>query len=294
MAAQRDLQSNHLFYDQLSVNPGYTGVPGQPEVLAFARQSSGGEEALSLYGARVHGRSANGRVGLGVAITQFKAFDYSYFTASLLYAYHVRLSAKQTLSIGLAASANQYTIPVQAGGVFEPPFVFFRGNAGVGITYYTDDSYVYASVPSLLDDNIDDAFTELGQPLRVATFDRITYVGAGTTLRRRGAELEYRPHAQVAFTPSGDVAVSAGVQTVWPSGFSLSGSYRRGELPDALALNTLNVGLQIRLKNGLLLGGSANVWLGAFAGPASNGAEAFGRYRWGEHFSAYSASQPEF
>ena len=161
---QQDAQYTQWQWNKLLINPAVAGSAGMMEMTLLGRTQwvgiDGGPRTATFgIHAPIRGKSIN--LGLSGYIDEL-GLEQKY-GASLDYAYGIPLSIG-TLNLGLRAGFEMYNADLQAaliGAANDPAFQMsiennFNPNFGVGVYYYTEDFWVGASVPHLLNNDLDD------------------------------------------------------------------------------------------------------------------------------------------
>jgi type IX secretion system PorP/SprF family membrane protein len=163
---QQEPQYTQYMFNPTVINPAYAGSTGYGSIFSMYRaQWIGLEGAPRTLNLAYHQPIENSRIGVGFnmlhdqigpANTTFAAVDVSY---TIVFANESRLA------FGLKAAGELFAIDNQKLKNYNPedPFLQqnminqFSPNVGVGLYYYTDNTYVGLSVPRLLETRFVDA-----------------------------------------------------------------------------------------------------------------------------------------
>jgi len=163
-SAQQLPHYSNFVYNYLQYNPAVAGTAPCLDIkFGFRKQWTGLPETPQTIFANAHGKIGGKKKtsnfhGIGVAIENDKAGPFGYSSLHLLYAYHMRLSRKYTLSTGLGLGFSQFRINYSdmimedqandlaiVGAVND--FVFPIVNFGLWL--YRDDRFYGVSVRSI-------------------------------------------------------------------------------------------------------------------------------------------------
>jgi type IX secretion system PorP/SprF family membrane protein len=162
---QQRITYTQYMFNGLVLNPAYAGTDKYTNITAQGRQQwMGAKGGPNSQTASAHGRLQNGRIGLGMVIEQENVGVTSTLNIYGMYAYKIRITKKNLLSLGLQVGATTYrerltdlTLPQ---GTNDPNFAndvtYVQPNFGVGLYYYQHNKfYIGLSVPSIAQNTID-------------------------------------------------------------------------------------------------------------------------------------------
>ncbi len=163
-------QYSHFVYNYLQYNPAVTGTaPCLDLKFGFRKQWTGIENSPQTIFANAHGKIGGKKKlsnfhGIGALIENDEAGPFAYTSLHLMYAYHMRMSRKYTLSAGLGLGFSQFRInysdfrmenqsadPVIVGAIND--FIFPKVNFGLWL--YRDDRFYGVSVRSIASRGVD-------------------------------------------------------------------------------------------------------------------------------------------
>jgi len=219
--AQPHPVSSLYMFDPMLINPAYAGVPVQFSTTFIHRDQwvnlPGAPKTSSLT---MQSSFFNSRVGIGLALTNDKIGIHEDFGLYATYAYHLPLSKKAKLSMGLQAGFNHLSsdftllhIRDLSDPNLQSRITKMNPNFGAGLYYYSEQLYLGFSVPFLLENNIVDVEGVLSE----AKQSRNYYFTGGYT---------FIPNQNFKVTPSILVRVQEGA----PIGFDMNATVSYKEI----------------------------------------------------------------
>lgn len=156
-SAQQNPQYSQYIFNSMAINPAYTGTKGVLNINAFHRsQWTGIDGAPTTQALSVDGINSNERLGLGLNFTRDKIGAYSTTSAYANAAARVAVSARGTLSLGIAAGVVQSVLDGSELGIVDDPSipstpdVFYRPDVKLGIYYNSSRFYAGLSASDLI------------------------------------------------------------------------------------------------------------------------------------------------
>jgi len=181
---QKPVQSLYMF-DQTLLNPAYTGSHVQLSATFINRN-----QWINFPGAPVtqtfsiHSSFFDSKVGGGLIFTRDKIGIHEDFGLFANYAFHLPITKKAKLSMGLQAGFNHLTSDYNALVIRDLTDPNLQGkltkmnpNFGAGLYYYTENLYIGFSTPYLLENKIVDVEGVLSE----ARQSRNYYIHGGYT-----------------------------------------------------------------------------------------------------------------
>jgi len=156
--AQQDPQFNQYIFNELVINPAYAGTKGVVNANAiYTTQWAGFSGSPTTQTVSVEG-PATENVGLGLHIVNDQIGAQSQQSIFGSYAYHLKLSDKFKLSLGLAAGASYYTVDgtkLITENPSDPAIPTYKAtslqfDSKTGLFLYSDRFFAGASVSDLL------------------------------------------------------------------------------------------------------------------------------------------------
>jgi len=213
LKAQPHPVSSLYMFDPMLINPAYAGVPVQFSATFIHRDQwvnlPGSPKTSSLS---MQSSFFQSRVGIGLALTNDKIGIHEDFGLYATYAYHLPLSKKAKLSMGLQAGFNHLSsdftllhIRDLSDPNLQSRITKMNPNFGAGLYYYTEQLFLGFSTPFLLENKIVDVEGVLSE----AKQSRNYYFNGGYT---------FIPNQNFKVTPSILVRLQEGA----PIGFDLN------------------------------------------------------------------------
>jgi type IX secretion system PorP/SprF family membrane protein len=228
---QQPVQSLYMF-DQTLLNPAYTGMHVQMSATFINRN-----QWVNFPGAPVtqtfslHSSFFDARVGGGMIFTRDKIGIHQDYGVFFNYAYHLPVSRKGKLSMGLqggfnhlSSDYNMLTIRDLTDPNLQGRLTKMNPNFGAGLFYYTGDFFAGFSVPYLLENNIVDVEGVLSE----AKQSRNYYVHGGYTFRPN-PNLMIKPFALMRMVEGSPFGWDANMTVVYKEIISLGTSYRSND-----------------------------------------------------------------
>jgi len=203
--AQQDAAYTQYMFQPLVYNPAYAGSRGNFSATALYRsQWAGIEGAPTTVSVGVHGKMGQGNSAVGLWVENDQAGFNNKIRAYVNYAYHIPFN-RGKLSLGIQGgmlnfsdrrSENNFgaTGGDQTDVAFQNDLKGTSPNFGAGIYYYSEDFFVGASVPHILNTTIN------GNGSAVDNYTQIRhyYATAGIVIPF-GTNLKFRPTVLVKF-----------------------------------------------------------------------------------------------
>ncbi|WP_299214356.1 type IX secretion system membrane protein PorP/SprF [uncultured Dokdonia sp.] len=155
--AQQDPQYTQYMYNQNVVNPAYAGLQeGLSLGLLYRNQWSALDGAPETFTFNAHAPVGE-RTGLGISIIKDELGPVKETNAYIDFSYTIPVSNNYQLAFGLKAGATFHDIGLANLELQDPGDPFFSQNInqttpniGAGVFLYSDNFYVGASVPNIL------------------------------------------------------------------------------------------------------------------------------------------------
>jgi type IX secretion system PorP/SprF family membrane protein len=168
--AQQDPQYTQYMYNQNVVNPAYAGLQeGLALGLLYRNQWSALDGAPETFTFNAHAPIGE-RTGLGVSIIKDELGPVKETNAYVDFSYTIPVSSNYQLAFGLKAGVTFHDIGLADLELQDPGDPFFSQNIsettpniGAGVFLYSDNFYVGASVPNILNSlHLDDNGLQFG------------------------------------------------------------------------------------------------------------------------------------
>ncbi len=171
--SQQDPLYTQYMFDKLAINPGYAGTRDVLSLMILSRhQWVGFDGAPSTQTFTANSPIANKNIGLGFSVIYDRIGPTRQTGTYLDYSFQIRISKNSKLSLGIKGGGNFYQLdmaelkrltPYDDPAYSGPNVNKFLPNFGVGIYYYSNNFYLGASVPKLLENKLDDYEVETYQ-----------------------------------------------------------------------------------------------------------------------------------
>lgn len=159
--AQYDAMFTQYMFNEMFINPGYTGSKDAMAVNLSHRQqwvNFPGRPVTTSF--TLHGPLANNKMGLGISVLNEKIGKLNRNLLYLNYAYRVKTGDKGHLSFGLMGGVHNQVNKLSELKATETGDIqisqntpsIMSPNFGAGIYYYTNKFYAGLSVPRMVDD----------------------------------------------------------------------------------------------------------------------------------------------
>ena len=231
--AQQEAQYTQFMYNKLSLNPAYAG---SSETSCFScihrSQWVGFEGAPSSQVVNFHAPLFKQRVGLGASIAHDQIGPINSFTASLMYAYRMKIG-KGNLALGLRGTLRNYRInwsetqSTHSGDEEIPTENSSRilPNFGFGVYYHTEKFYLGISTPSLLKGDL--SYTYLNNSDAFGTENTHLYLMTGYVFKVNN-NIKFKPAALVKYTANSPLDLDLNATFIFLDKLWFGVSYRLG------------------------------------------------------------------
>ncbi len=162
LKAQYDAMFTQYMFNEMYINPGYTGTKDAMAVNALHRQqwvNFPGRPVTSTFS--LHGPLMNNKMGVGISFLNEKIGKLTRNLSYLNYAYRVKTGKNSQLSFGLMAGVHNQVNKLSELKASDVGDVQVSNNLpstiapnfGAGIYYYTKTFYAGLSIPRMVDDS---------------------------------------------------------------------------------------------------------------------------------------------
>ncbi len=169
--AQQQANFTQYMFNQLPLNPAYTGIhEGLSASMLWREQWIGFEGAPSTQTISIHSPIAFRSISLGGVIMRDKIGVSNQTTARFMYAYRIRI-ANTKVSFGLEASLNHYRTTYNQDAIFDPALAavdqnMMKPNFGTGILWHGNKFYLGVGLPNAFKQKFYDSPEFNGELLR--------------------------------------------------------------------------------------------------------------------------------
>lgn len=171
VSAQQDPMVSQYMFNHLLVNPGYAGSKNYASAsLLYRTQWVKFEGAPKTFVGSLHGPLSNRKIGLGLSISADKIGVTNRYDISGDYAYHIQLSSKLKIGLGIKAGLSYYSAELSKLKIWDEDKAVFPQTTqtslipvfGCGAFLYSEKFFAGLSVPGL----------STFDPKRPVTFDK--------------------------------------------------------------------------------------------------------------------------
>jgi type IX secretion system PorP/SprF family membrane protein len=264
--AQQQPHNTQFMYYKMGYNPGYAGSQESACVSCIYRQQwLGLDGAPSMQALSFNMPLSNQRVGAGANLYRHTIGITSMYNLDLAYAYRVRMG-RGMLGIGLQGSVRSIendfqkttatqdktqdeSIPANA----ESKFLF---NFGAGLYYSSERFYLGASVPRLLENNLDFDSDDVFVSREV----QHVYLMGGVSLPV-GPAIKLQPQALFKYVGKAPVDFDANLNVIFSDRYIAGITYRVGGDKTNSIGESIDLLIAAQLTNQLMLGMSYDITL---------------------------------
>jgi len=232
LKAQQDPMYTQYMFNTLAFNPAYAGTKDVLSLMALSRhQWVGFEGAPSTQTLTAHSAVGN-NVGLGFTLIHDRLDPTQQTGVYFDYAYRIRITENSKLSLGIRGGFNYFQnnlSSLSSGRANEDPSIFgsdyskFLPNVGFGIFYYANRFYVGASIPKLLENNLNDGDIEV---LGTAGKENRHYFFTGGYVFDLNNNLKFKPSILARFTEAAPISMDINMNFLIREKLWLGGFYR--------------------------------------------------------------------
>lgn len=203
---QQDAQFTQFMFNKLTFNPAYSGSNHVPCLSVVHRRQWVGLDGAPVTSAINFNAPLNeNRVGMGLTLIHDKIGPTRSTTASMAYAYRIPLK-KGTLSLGLQMNLRQYRVTWQneialhVGDnlIVEAEKSKILPNAGVGLYYETDNFFIGASAPHIIQGDLS-LLRESISRSDLEAIENQHFYGMVGLLFELNREVKFKPAAMVKY-----------------------------------------------------------------------------------------------
>lgn len=255
LKAQQDILVSHYMFNQLLLNPAYAGSKEyMMATLLYRKQWVSFKGAPVTQVASLHAPLGLTNFGWGVQINHEKIGVTDRTDLYINAAYHLPLTSKLKLSLGLRGGGGYYSYKnsdLIYWDVNDPAFAGdkvskFLPNIGSGAYLHTDKFYIGISTPTIIsydpEDNLSINLNDSGKTV----FHQVRhYYATGGIALELNSDVVLKPSILVKHTPNAPVEVDYNLNVLLGKLFWIGGSYRTGD--SFVALFEIQLGKQLHL-----------------------------------------------
>lgn len=276
--AQQDAQYSMYMFNQLALNPAYSGVFDQAQAqLIFRRQWLNLPGAPQTAGFNVHGPMRNENVALGLSFVNDQHGLINTNGLMTSYAYHLSFP-KSRLSLGLQAglenfAANLTQASLSPNQEFDQAFASnisqWSFNYGAGAFWYNDRFFVGFSVPHIRNNIISDQQLNSVFVARRRTHAFLT----GGYVLDIGPTTKLKPSMLMKYASGAPMQIDLNMQIYFYDNIGLGVSYR--------TMDAITIMGELQLTRSLRLGYAFDQTVNALGRYSGGTHEVMLRYNWG-------------
>lgn len=230
--AQQGPQYTQFMFNNLAINPAYAGADEHPSITIVARnQWTQIDNAPSTQSLAAQALFAK-RIGVGLVLVHDKIGIHKNTNAVASIAYHIRVSKKAFVSMGLQTGINNFKsdYPSLQGSTVDPLLSKYvsdtRMSLGAGIYFRSARLDAGISAPGLLSNRFQVNDTTV---VNFRNADVLGYLRYRIPL---GTSFSLEPAALIKYFPDLPVSFDANVMVVYKQVLSTGVSYRQNESLD--------------------------------------------------------------
>ena len=260
--AQQDPMITQYMFNGLYLNPAYAGVRNNPNVTGTFRKQWTGMDGAPVTQTLSYDRKIASKMGLGLIIINDKIGVTGQTDIYADYSYHLKLSEKMALSLGLRAGASNYRANLTALHVWDEGDQSFSQNIagkwipnfGTGAYLHGEKYYAGISIPRIL--SYDPAMFLHVQLDRSPLYERHYYLTGGYQFDL-SEKFILKPSMLLKFVPAAPLQVDVNVVGYYKNTFGVGISYR--------SKNTMVALVEFNTKKRLKIGYSFDYSFGSLA-----------------------------
>lgn len=246
--AQYDAMFTQYMFNEMYINPGYTGSKEAMAVNLSHRQqwvNFPGRPITTSF--TLHGPLANNKMGLGLSVLNEQIGKLSRNLVYLNYAYRIKTGDKGHLSFGLMGGIHNQVNKLSELKATESGDIqiaqntpnLIAPNFGFGIYYYTNKFYAGISIPRMMDDSY--MFDQSGSVVKKTSFnsEKFHYYLTIGNVFEVNEDLKIKPQAMVKMVQNAPLQYDLNVNFLIKNKIWAGVSYRSGSDVSAL------LGLQV-------------------------------------------------
>jgi type IX secretion system PorP/SprF family membrane protein len=239
--AQQDPQYTQYMYNPINVNPAYAGSKGVLSIFGMHRTQWVGLDGAPVTNTISVNSPVGKNVGLGVSFINDRIGVMDENSFSVDFAYTIRGAGSHKLAFGLKGTADVLNVDYTKLEIYDPTDPsyqvnienHFMPNFGIGIYWYSQQSYIGFSVPNLLEsDHYDDNVVAVSK-------EKLHYYLTGGYVFDLSYNLKFKPATMIKATVGAPLQVDFSANFLFAKNFTVGVAYRWDAAVSAL------VGFQI-------------------------------------------------
>ena len=252
--AQQEYMFTHYMFNQMTLNPGYTGTQEALSITGIHRSqwvAFDGAPTTQNITAHMPITNKNFGVGLGISNDQIGPTQNLGITGN--FAYHLKINESAKLGLGLSAGINMFSNSLTKLKTVDNSDAAFAENisnkvlpnVGFGIYYYTKKYFVGIATPKLLQNNLD-VNDPTGTSLAIAHEKRHYFLTGGVEFNlTNDGKFKIKPTTLVKMTSGAPLQVDLTANVIYNDKIAAGLSLRTGDAMGLLLAYNLNEELTI-------------------------------------------------
>ncbi|MBQ0909075.1 type IX secretion system membrane protein PorP/SprF [Flavobacterium sp. F-328] len=231
ISAQQDAQFTQYMYNTINVNPAYAGSRQSMSIFALYRtQWVGLDGAPVTNTASINFPINESKVGLGVSVINDKIGPSDESNLAVDFSYYINTSEDFKLAFGMKASANLLSVNFSKLKQYENVLEGnidnrFSPNIGVGLYWYSDNTYVGLSAPNLLETKHFDRTASQGSTSYIAR-ERVNYYLTAGHVFDLTYNLKFKPAMMTKLVQGAPLQVDLSANFMFNEKFTAGLAYR--------------------------------------------------------------------
>lgn len=283
--AQQEQQYTQFMYNKLSYNPGYAGSHETACITGVIRnQWLGLEGAPNTQILSFNMPILNQRVGIGANLVRHTIGIAQKMTLDAVYSYRIRMSTG-TLGFGVQASVRYFnnnfadsrlvsTVPIALDNSISPTARSkYVPNFGAGAYFSNDRFYVGASIPRLLNNNID--FNETGTILSEEELHGYIMTGYLFDITEN---VSFKPQALLKFAANSPFDADVNASFIFNKKYIAGLTYRVGGSSTSAVGESIDLMVGAQISSHIFFGLSYDVTLSEIKDYSNGSVEGVVRY----------------
>ena len=251
--AQQDPMLSQYMFNHLLINPGYAGSkPYMMTSALYRNQWTGFEGAPITAVASIHGPWHGKNMGLGATIMNDHIGVTNRFEVKGDYSYHIPITEKVKVGVGLSAGLSYYTAKVSELVYWDLDDPIFQGdvhsnllpNFGAGAFLYSKKYWAGISVPELISYDPDKVFSIDASADFAPRQVRHYFAEAGYVIGYN-TDFAFRPSILVKYVKNTPMQADFNLNCVIKNVVWIGGSYRTNDAAVAIAEVQVNKKMRV-------------------------------------------------
>lgn len=225
--AQQDPQYTQYMYNMNVINPAYAGSKENLSFGLLYRSQWAGLEGAPKTGTFFGHAPVGKKVGLGLSVIADEIGPVKETNVYADFSYTLPLGGEHKLAFGLKAGATFHDIGLAGLDLIDPNDDFFQENIGTttpnigaGAFYYTDNYYLAASIPNILDSvHLDANGNKIGS-------ETAHYFVTGGYVFQLSPNTKLKPSFMVKSAFDAPTSFDANINALFYEKFEIGASYR--------------------------------------------------------------------